>query len=238
MLFAGGFGAGFINSMAGGGSVLTVPVLNEAVGATIANGTNRVAILLANLAGTFAYHKGGKVPWRRVGRFLPGTLAGAVAGSWLATRVPTDWMREIFAVVIFLVAATVVVRPRRWLEEGPPRLSPFWLTVVFFLIGAYGGFVQVGVGFLLLAGLVLGGGLELIKANGVKVVIIAAYTALALPVFLLAGQVDLLLGLVMAAGNVSGAYTGARLAVEKGAGWARWVLVTAAVGAAIRMAFF
>ena len=224
--------------MAGGGSVLTVPVLNEAVGATIANGTNRVAILLANLAGTFAYHKGGKVPWRRVGRFLPGTLAGAVAGSWLATRVPTDWMREIFAVVIFLVAATVVVRPRRWLEEGPPRLSPFWLTVVFFLIGTYGGFVQVGVGFLLLAGLVLGGGLELIKANGVKVVIIAAYTALALPVFLLAGQVDLLLGLVMAAGNVSGAYTGARLAVEKGAGWARWVLVTAAVGAAIRMAFF
>ena len=96
----------------------------------------------------------------------------------------------------------------------------------------------MGVGFLLLAGLVLGGGLELIKANGVKVVIIAAYTAVALPVFLLAGQVDLLLGLVMAAGNVSGAYTGARLAVEKGAGWARWVLVTAAVGAAIRMAFF
>ena len=84
----------------------------------------------------------------------------------------------------------------------------------------------------------MGGGLELIKANGIKVVIIAAYTLVALPVFLFAGQVDLLLGLAMAAGNVSGTYTGARLAVEKGAGWARWVLIVAAVGASVRMAFF
>ncbi|MDH3308587.1 MAG: TSUP family transporter, partial [Acidimicrobiia bacterium] len=101
----------------------------------------------------------------------------------------------------------------------------------------YGGFVQAGVGFLLLAGLVLGGGLDLVRANAAKVVIIASYTVVALVIFFGAAQVNLGVGLVLAAGNSTGAFVSSRIAMKRGAGWVRWILVVAAVAAAIRMAF-
>jgi uncharacterized membrane protein YfcA len=109
---------------------------------------------------------------------------------------------------------------------------------VFGAIGFYGGFVQAGVGFLLLGGLVIGGGLTLVTGNAAKVLLILAFTAVALPVFLLAGQVSLLAGVVLAAGNMSGAWIASRLAVKKGAGWIRLVVVVAALTAAARMLFF
>ena len=119
-----------------------------------------------------------------------------------------------------------------------PRVSrPLQRSAVFLLIGFYGGFIQIGVGILLLAGLVLGSGFDLLRGNGVKVALIAIYSFVTLPLYFLAGHVDLILGLVLAVSYSSGAYSAAKLAVRKGAAWARWVLVTAAVGAAIRMMF-
>ncbi len=106
---------------------------------------------------------------------------------------------------------------------------------MFFLIGVYGGFVQVGVGFFLLAALVLGGGFNLVTGNAAKVILIASYTILALVVFAGAAQVDLGLGLVLAAGNSTGALISSRLALSRGAGWVRWILVVAAIAAALRM---
>jgi uncharacterized membrane protein YfcA len=107
--------------------------------------------------------------------------------------------------------------------------------VVFTAIGFYGGFVQAGVGFLLLAGLVLGGGLDLVSGNAAKVVLILGFTIVALPVFLVAGQVALVAGGVLAIGNMTGAWIASNLAVAKGAGWIRWVVVVAALVAAARM---
>lgn len=236
-LFLAGGGLGFINSMAGGGSVLTVPILTEAVGAAAANGTNRIAILAANASGTYAYHRSGKVPWRRLGRYVPGALAGAVLGAWLSTLVPAAGLRWVFAVVMVAVAASVLIRPQRWMRGGTPHLSPFWMGVIVFLIGIHGGFIQIGAAIMLLAALVWGRGMDLVKANAAKVVIVGAYTVPTLAVFLFAGQVDLRLGAAMAVGNVAGAYAGALLAVKKGENLIRWVLAVAALGAAARMAF-
>ena len=163
-------------------------------------------------------------------------LVGAGAGAWLATQLSADAMKRVFAVVLILVALSVLFNPNRWLEEAAPRLSARSAPIVFLGIGFYGGFVQAGVGFMLLAGLVMGSGLDLIRGNAAKVALIASYTWLALGVFLIAGQVDLGLGLVLAGGNASGAYLAARLAVKKGAPWVRWLLIVAAVVAAIRLA--
>ena len=136
-----------------------------------------------------------------------------------------------------LVAASVLLRPSRWLDERDVALHEPWRSIVFLGIGFYGGFVQAGVGFILLAGLVLGAGMNLVNGNAAKVVLVAAYSPIAILLFAQASQIDLAVGGVLAVGQMSGAWAGSRLAVLKGAAWIRWVLVAAALVAAARLAF-
>jgi uncharacterized membrane protein YfcA len=237
ILIIGGAGAGFINALAGGGSAITIPILTEMVGINTANGTNRIAILLANLTAIAGYQKGDVVPWRRLSVLIIPTVVGAAAGAWVSTVTPPDVLRLVFAGVLLLVAASVLLRPSRWLEERQVALHEPMRSLVFLGIGFYGGFVQAGVGFILLAGLVLGAGMNLVNGNAAKVVLIAAYSPIAILLFAQASQVDLAVGGVLAIGQMSGAWVGSRLAVLKGATWIRWVLVVAAVVAAARLAF-
>lgn len=223
--------------MAGGGSALTVPLLVVMTDGNIANGTNRVAVMFANLAGIAAYQKGDAVPWAGVRLLLVPIAAGSAAGAWTATQLSPEGMQRVFAVVLLLIAVSVVFNTNRWLETAPSRLNFATRNLVFLFVGFYGGFVQIGVGFLLLAALVLGSGFDLLRGNAAKVALIAVYTPVALLFYFLAGDVNLPLGLMMAVAHSSGAYTAARLAVQKGVAWARWLLVAAAAGAAVRMLF-
>ncbi|MEN8152370.1 MAG: sulfite exporter TauE/SafE family protein, partial [Planctomycetota bacterium] len=222
---------------AGGGSVVTLPILIEVVGlsANVANGTNRVAIVLQNIVAVATFQRGRAIPWATVLRVTPWLIVGALAGSLTAAQVPADAMKKVFAFVIVLVALSALLRPKRWLGGHEDRLKSPWRELAFTGIGIYGGFVQAGVGFLLLAGLVLGGGLDLVRGNAAKVAVVLIYTILALGVFLLHGQVELLAGLVLGIGNATGAFISARLAIKRGAGWIRWVLLVAALGAAAKM---
>jgi uncharacterized membrane protein YfcA len=235
VLVAGGLAAGFINTLAGGGSAITIPILTELVDVSVANGTNRIAILLANVSALARFHKGRAVPWPRVAVLLAPTMAGAAIGAWTATQTSGDVMKRIFAVVIVLVAASVLLRPSRWVEGNERSIAEPWRSLAFFAIGFYGGFVQAGVGFLLLIGLVLGSGMDLVAGNAAKVALVLAYTPVALVFFFSASQVDLLVGLVLSAGQMTGAWIAARLAIAKGAAWVRWVLVAAAIVAATRL---
>ena len=237
ILVLGGLAAGFINTLAGGGSAITIPILTEMVGISTANGTNRIAIFAANLSAIAGFQKGKAVPWKRVAPLVVPTVVGAAFGAWVATATSPDVMRGVFAVVLILVAASVLFRPSRWLEERDAVLHEPWRSFVFLGIGFYGGFVQAGVGFLLLAGLVLGSGLNLVNGNAAKVVLIALYTTVALLLFARAAQVDVVVGVVLATGQIAGAWIASRLAVKKGAAWVRWVLVAAALVAAARLAF-
>ena len=237
ILIAAGAAAGFINALAGGGSAITIPILAGMIGINTANGTNRIAILLANLIAIAGYQKGEAVPWRRLSVLLVPTVIGAAAGAWLSTVTPPVVLRLLFAGVLLLVAGSVVLRPSRWLEDREAALHEPWRSLVFFGIGFYGGFIQAGVGFLLLAGLVLGAGMNLVNGNAAKVVLVAAYSPVAIVLFAHASQIDIAVGLVLAAGQMSGAWVGSRLGVLKGAAWIRWVLVAAAVVAAARLAF-
>ena len=237
VLIVVGAAAGFVNALAGGGSAITIPILTEMVGINTANGTNRIAILLANLTAIAGYQKGEAIPWRRVSVLIIPTMLGAAAGAWLSTVTSPDVLRMVFAGVLLLVAASVLLRPSRWLEERDVVLHEPWRSIVFFGIGFFGGFIQAGVGFLLLAGLVLGAGMNLVNGNASKVVLIAAYSPIAILLFARASQVDLAVGAVLAVGQMSGAWAGSRLAVLKGASWIRWVLVAAALVAAARLAF-
>jgi uncharacterized membrane protein YfcA len=234
-LLSGGLAAGFINTLAGGGSAITLPILTEIVGPNVANGTNRIAILLANMSATTGFQRGRVIPWEGLRRLILPTVVGAAAGAWLATQLTPEAMRKVFGVVIVLVAGSVLLRPSRWVEGRERELGEPLRSAIFFGIGFYGGFVQAGVGFLLLAGLVLGSGMDLVRGNGAKVVLILCYTPVALVFFASAAQVDLVVGAVLSAGQMTGAWLGARFAILKGAAWIRWILVVAALAAALRL---
>lgn len=234
VLAAAGLVAGFLNTLAGGGSAVTIPALDWATGgAGVANATNRIAILFQNMAGVAGFHTGRAVPFRLALRLAVPATIGGLAGAKVATLLSEEAMRVVLSLSIGLVAASAFVRPPR----TPPLRSP-WTEIAFLLVGFYTGFVQVGVGFLLLACLVGGLSLDLVRANAAKVFIVLVATVPSLLVFLGERQIALAPGLVCACGNVGGAWIASRLAVKRGGAWIRWVIALAALSAIAKLLVF
>jgi uncharacterized membrane protein YfcA len=226
---AAGFVCGFINTLAGSGSLITLPLLIFlGLPATVANGTNRVAILLQNIVGVSSFRQQ-KVLDLRGGLLLAiPAVVGSLVGAQIAVTLNEETMRRVIGVLMVVMLIVILARPKRWLEghgaEVTRRLRwPQW--AIFFLIGVYGGFIQAGVGIFLLAGLVLGAGYDLVRANAVKVLIILCFTVFALAVFVINDEVRWTVGLILAAGNMLGAWIASRMAVRRGAGFVRWILV-------------
>ncbi|MDR9450500.1 MAG: sulfite exporter TauE/SafE family protein, partial [Acidimicrobiia bacterium] len=114
LLLGGGVVAGFVNTVAGGGSVVTIPILVEIVGASVANGTNRIAILMQNLVGVARFQRGGAIQWSEVWPLAPPVVLGALGGAYVATTIPSETMRRVFAFVVVMVALSVLIKPSRW----------------------------------------------------------------------------------------------------------------------------
>ncbi|MBU1700762.1 MAG: sulfite exporter TauE/SafE family protein [Candidatus Eisenbacteria bacterium] len=235
-----GFVAGFMNSLAGGGSLLTLPLLIFlGIPAPVANGTNRVALLFQNIVAVWKYAKGG-VRHFRAGLLLaiPALVAASVGAS-IAVGISDEVLRRIIGVVLIVVGSFVLLSPDRWIKgsKKAPGRKPWLLGIAFILVGFYGGFIQAGIGFFILATLVVWGGYDLVHANAIKVLVILVYTVPALIIFARNGQVDWVTGLILSVGNMSGAWLGTHLGLSKGAGWIRSVLLVAILIAAARLIF-
>jgi len=225
--------AGFINTLAGGGSALSLPMLIFlGLPANMANGTNRIAILLQNMVGTSGYRREKVLDLRKGWVMGIAALLGAIPGALFAISLDELLMRKIIGGVLVVMLILVVFKPGIWLKTkaGKPIVSnKIFSFLVFFLIGVYGGFIQAGVGFFLLAALVLLEGMDLVRSNAVKVFIILMYTPIALLIFILNHQVDYKLGLLLAVGNMTGAWIGSKVAVSWGPKFIRWILMFALV---------
>ena len=240
LLAAVGLVAGVLNVLAGGGSLLTLPVLVFlGLPPTVANGTNRVAILVQNVGAAWSFSRHGLLDarWLRLG--VPPAMVGAVVGTWLAVEVDEATLQRVLALIMVLVAVWTVwnpVKPPVHGRPAPPErtLARFGLMAGFFVVGAYGGFIQAGVGFLILA-LLAGAGLDLVRGNAMKVTLVLCFTPLALAGFALNGMVDWGLGLSLAAGNLVGGLLGVRLNVRKGQDWVRRVVVVMVLLFAVRL---
>ncbi len=234
MLALAGLAAGFVNTLAGGGSSITLPALEWATGLPgVANGTNRIAILLQNVVAVAGFHTGRAVPYRLALRLMAPAVLGGCAGAWTATTLDPGAMRVALSLGITFVAVTAVFRPPR-----TPKLQGPWTAIAFFGAGFYSGFLQVGVGFLFLACLVGGIGLDLVRANAAKVFIVLVVTIPVLLIFGWRGQLWIAHGLVLACGNMGGAWIASRLALKKGAAWIRVVVAIAAVMAVVKLIAF
>ncbi len=212
--------AGFINTVAGSGSLLTLPLLMFlGLPANVANGTNRIGILLHNIVGTVTFRQHKMLNFReglRIG--IPATF-GSLIGAQIAINLNEAVMTKTIGGLLVIMFFLILLNPDRWIKsrEGHPPVSRWIQIIIFFLIGIYGGFIQAGVGFFLLAGLVLGAGFDLVKANALKVFIVLLYTPFALLIFIFNDQVNYKLGLILAVGNMIGAFLGAKYAVKVGA---------------------
>ncbi len=233
LIVAAGFTAGFINTLAGSGSLITLPLLIFAgLPANVANGTNRVAVFLQTTVAVNRFRQSGTLDMKRGLQLTAPAIIGAVLGAQIAVNLNEQVMETVIGALMAVMLVVVLVRPKRWLVGRPEMLlkRPGWMQLaIFFLIGIYGGFIQAGVGIFLLSGLVLGTGYELVRANAVKNLIVMVFTLFALIVFIVNDQVDWLPGLVLAAGNMLGAWVAARMAIEKGAKFVRWILIAVIV---------
>ncbi|MBD3224771.1 MAG: TSUP family transporter [Caldithrix sp.] len=231
ILFVVGSLAGIINVFAGGGSTLTLPTLIFlGLDSALANGTNRIAIIIQNVFAIFGFQQ------ERVNQFKMSlgyalfTLPGAIIGALAAIRINDLWFQRILAVIMVLVVISMFMpRPGR---EGNRESSqkPSWmLYLALFGIGFYGGFIQVGVGFLLMAALYHLARYTLLIVNVHKVFIVLIYTIPALLVFILSGNVDFSYGLALGLGTGIGGWFAARLSVKKGEKAIRVVLSLAII---------
>ena len=239
LLVGAGFIAGFINTLAGSGSAVTLPLLIfMGLPASVANGTNRVAILLQNVVAVQGFRRREVLDARGAVILSIPAVLGSLLGAQISLALNEELLRRSIGVVMLLMLVVILLRPRRWLRGTLERMLG-WPTVIqlllFFVIGIYGGFVQVGVGIWLLVGLVLGLGYDLVRANAVKVTIALCFTLAALAVFVLNGQVQWREGLVLSVGNMLGAWVGARFAVEQGVVWIRRVLIGIVVVSAAQL---
>ena len=238
ILVAVGLAAGTLNVIAAGGSLLTLPVLIFlGLPPTVANGTNRVAILVQNVGAVWSFHRHRVIEWRWIPRAGVPAALGAVLGAWLALRIGDDAFRRVLAGVILAAAAWTLWDPLKQHAPAPGLESPRWgigFTAVFFGIGIYGGFVQAGVGFLVLATVAVLG-LDFVRGNALKFLIALLFTPLALVVFSLGGKVDWAAGAALALGNLMGGLIGVRLSVLKGHRWIRRVVMVTVVVFAIRL---
>ncbi len=231
LILVTGIAAGFLNTLGGGGSLLTIPMLIFlGLPAAIANGTNRIAIFVQNIVGVTNFHrKGFFYPKLSFILGIPAIL-GSIFGARFAVSISGDLFEKILAIVMIIVLIIILTRPERKFIKvidsenlGTTRLIV--AIIAFFGVGFYGGFIQAGVGFIIIVALTLITGMSLVKVNSLKVFIILIYTISSLLVFIIDGKVDFILGFTLAIGNAIGAYIGSNFAVSKGDKWIRILLI-------------
>jgi uncharacterized membrane protein YfcA len=202
--------------------------------ANVANGTNRVGVLLQNIVAVTTFHRGGALDTSDAWKLVLPAVVGSILGAELAVDLDEALLRRVIGVLMLIMLAVMLVKPERWIAAQAVRRSPrLWAEVpLFFAIGVYGGFIQAGVGIFLIAGLVLGAGFNIVGANAFKNLIVLVFTAAALVVFVINDQVHWTFGLLLAAGQGAGAWVAARLAIKRGAEFVRVVVIVIIVLAA------
>ena len=231
LLLAGvGIVAGWMNVMAGGGSLLSVPVMVFlGLPGPVANGTNRIAILAQNAIAVATFRGHGFSDFRLSLSLAAAAVPGAVAGAMLGTRLEGAWFNRIVALIMIAVMVVMLLPARQAATQtvghvAPTRPRLLWGHALMVGAGFWGGFIQIGVGFMLMPILHRVLGLDLVRVNMHKVFIVLIYTAFALAVF--ASRVELVwvAGLFLAIGNAAGGWLGAHTSVRKGDRWIRMAL--------------
>lgn len=220
LLILVGFIAGFINTIAGGGTLLTMPMLIfMGLPANIANGTNRVAILIQTAIGIKGFQSKG-ITTHPFSIYLGlSAFFGSLIGAQIAVDINGAIFNKILAIIMVLVIIMMLLQPKISITELVERTTGKHLyisIIIFFFLGIYGGFINAGIGFMMLLVLPYINRLSLVKSNATKVTVVCIYTIAAVIMFALNDKINWKYGLILAIGNASGAWFSSRWSVEKG----------------------
>ena len=210
LTIVGGFLAGMINVLAGNGSTITLTILAEVIGlpANVANGTNRIGILAQCALGTMEFSRKKVLDWKKSVPIILPVFLGAMLGVYLATTISNEAFTKIFGILLVVLLIVILVRPKKWLESDQFKESvPKWIQkVLYFLVGIYGGFIQMGMGLFFLAIMVLVSKFRLMPANATKLFVVGLYTIVVLSIFHYKGMVDWKIGAIIATGQATGGW--------------------------------
>jgi len=236
-----GLVAGVINTLAGGGSNLTIPALMiSGMPPDVANATNRVGVMMQGMTGLKQFHAKGKLPTGDLKGILIPTLVGGLLGGALASYAPAYLLKPALLLTMLGMAAVMLFKPSVVIPDaGTPvkrvdETPGAWMAL--FAAGFYGGFVQAGVGFVLIAALAGTLRYDIVSTNALKILCTVAFTAVALALFIYNDQVAWVPGLLLAVGSTVGAWLGVNIAIDikpKTMKWFLFIMTLVAVGAAI-----
>ncbi|GGD40149.1 sulfite exporter TauE/SafE family protein [Muriicola marianensis] len=242
LLVVVGFVVGFINTIAGGASLISLPVLIFlGLPPSVANGTNRVAIAFQTAIGVAGFKSKGVSTFPFNVYLGIAALMGSILGASIAVDIRGETFNRILAIIMIAVVLIIVFKPKISLENVEERLTGkyLWLGMLaFFFIGIYGGFINAGIGFVILLFLHYFHKMSLVRANATKVAVVCIYTLAALAVFVFNDKVIWKVGAVLALGNGLGAWFSSRVSVKKGDGFIKTFLVVMVVLMAIKLWFF
>jgi len=237
-----GFFAGIINTLAGGGSLLTLPALIFlGLPPSIANGTNRIAIFIQMIVGSAGFKSKGIKTFPFSIYLGVAALLGSIIGANAAITISDKVFTKILSFVMITVVLLLVLKPKLHqtvFTEKTTGKNLIISCIAFFFFGIYGGFINAGLGFILILFLHYYNQLSLVKANASKAVIITIYMAGALLVFILNDKVNWKMGLTMAIGNALGAWFSSRFSVNKGDKFIKLFLLITITIMAIKLWFF
>ena len=241
LLFAG-FAAGFLNVVAGGGSLITLPVLIFlGLPTAVANASNRLGIIAQNIFAVAGFKSKGVHAFPYSLYIALSAFCGAIIGAKISVNLDDLIFNRIIAGIMIAVVLLIIFKPLRSDNKKKENMSPKAIItgcITFFFIGIYGGFIQAGVGFLIIAALTNINGFSLVKTNSAKVFVALIYTFSALGVFIYEDVIDWGYGLTLAGGTSAGGWVASRWSVKKGDKWIKRILVITVIGLAIKLWFF
>ena len=250
LLTGAGIFAGWLNVMAGGGSMLTVPImLFMGLPGPVANGTNRIAILAQNISATLTFMRKGnflregfqelKLGFSLAAASIPGAVTGAMAGVRLEGEL-FDRLLAIIMIVMMLLMITDKKQASRQqqVDHSPSKNQLIMGHICMVGVGFWGGFIQIGIGLILMPILHRVMGLDLVRVNFFKVFVVLCYTVVALGVFAANVEVFWVAGLALAIGNAIGGALGAKTTMKSGDGFIKGVLYSVLIVFIIKLLFF
>lgn len=237
-----GVAAGFINVVAGGGSMLTVPALVlMGVPGPVANGTNRIAIIAQTVSATIAFYRRGVRDVRVSLTLAMALLPGAIIGAYYGAHIEGVWFNRLLAGVMIVVMLTMGLESQLKRSDAHPTadLQRPWLThALIAVVGFYGGIIHIGIGFLIMLILHRVGGLDLVRTNMHKMATVVPYSIAALMIFQAESGILWLAGLALALGNTVGGWLGVHVSLARGEGFIRLMFNLAISALIVRLMFF
>lgn len=215
-----GFLAGVINTLAGGGSLITLPILILfGLPPHVANGTNRIAIIVQSLFGTLGYKSKGVTSFPFNIYLGISSSLGAIIGAYIAIDFDETLFNKVLAIIMIFVGLLIFFRKKNIKLQLHERLEGkylFWSIIGFFFIGIYGGFINAGIGIVIMLFLNQYNNMTLVKTNATKVAVVFIYSLVALVIFAINDSIDWKFGFLLAFGTIFGAWFASRWSVQKG----------------------